>query len=200
MNTKRQHFNELASRWDSLPAPDHAPARAREFVRRVAAAKCGWILDVGCGTGILLPHLLEFCSPLTRILELDYAEAMLRENARKSTEAQVSRVCADAARLPFRAETFDHVLCFGVLPHFADLPATLEELFRVLRPAGTLAVGHAMGSHELNTFHGSLGGPTAGDTLPAAASLAQMLRDMRAKIVAAEERPDWYFVQAIKGG
>jgi ubiquinone/menaquinone biosynthesis C-methylase UbiE len=199
MNTKRQHFNDLAARWDSLPAPDHAPAKAREFVRRVAAAKCDWILDVGCGTGILLPHLLEFCSPSTRILELDYAEAMLRENARKSAQARVGRACGDAAHLPFRAETFDHVLCFGILPHFADLPATLEELFRVLRPAGTLAVGHAMGSHELNALHGSLGGPTASDVLPAAAWLAQALRALKAKIVAAEEQPDWYFVQAIKG-
>jgi ubiquinone/menaquinone biosynthesis C-methylase UbiE len=198
MNTKRQHFNELAGRWDSLPAPDHAPAKAREFVRRVAAAKCERVLDVGCGTGILLPHLLEFCSPLTRILELDYAEAMLRENARKSAQARVVRACADAEHLPFRAGTFDHVLCFGVLPHFADLPAALEELFRVLRPAGTLAVGHAMGSRELNSLHGSLGGPTAGDTLPPAASLAQTLRDMGAKIAAAEEQPDRYFVQATK--
>jgi ubiquinone/menaquinone biosynthesis C-methylase UbiE len=199
MNTKRQHFNELAERWDSLPAPDHAPARAREFVRRVAPAESGWVLDAGCGTGTLLPHLLEFCPPATRILELDYAEAMLRENTRKTTEARVSCVCANARHLPFRAEAFDLVVCFGVLPHFEDLPATIEELFRVLRPSGALAVGHAMGSRELNALHGSLGGPTAGDTLPAAVSLAQTLRGLQAKIVTAEEQPDWYFVQAIKG-
>jgi len=198
MNTKRQHFNELAERWDSLPAPDHATAKAREFVRRIAPADCDWILDVGCGTGILLPHLLEFCSPGTRILELDYSEAMLRENARKSTEPRVSRLCADARHLPFRAEAFDLALCFGVLPHFEDLPATLAELLRVLRPSGTLAVGHAMGSRELNTLHGSLGGPTAGDTLPTAVSLAEALRALNAKIVTAEEQPDWYLVQATK--
>jgi ubiquinone/menaquinone biosynthesis C-methylase UbiE len=199
MNTKRQHFNELAERWDSLPAPDHAPAKAREFVRRVTPAASRWILDVGCGTGILLPYLLEFCSPATRILELDYAAAMLRENARKLIARRVSRVCGDARHLPFRAEAFDLVLCFGVLPHFEDSDATLQELFRVLRPSGALAVGHAMGSRELNALHGSLGGPTAGDTLPPAISLAQTLRAMTAKIVTAEEQPDWYLVRATKG-
>jgi ubiquinone/menaquinone biosynthesis C-methylase UbiE len=199
MNTKRQHFNDLAEGWDSLPAPDHAPSKAREFVRRVAPAASGWILDVGCGTGILLPHLLEFSSPATSILELDYAQAMLRENARKSTAPRLSRLCADARRLPFPAEVFDLALCFGVLPHFEDLPGTLEELLRVLRPSGTLAVGHARGSRELNAFHGSLGGPTAGDRLPPADSLAQTLHVLKAQIVAAEERPDWYLVQATKG-
>jgi ubiquinone/menaquinone biosynthesis C-methylase UbiE len=200
MNTKRRHFNDLAERWDSLPAPADAPAKAREFVRRVAPAEAGWILDVGCGTGILLPHLLEFCSSATRIMELDYAEAMLRENARKVVDPRVMRACADALQLPFPASTFDIILCFGVLPHFTALDATLRELFRALRPGGTFAIGHLMGSNELNALHRSLGEPIAGDTLPPAAFLAQTLRGLKATVLAAEEQPGWFFVQAVRGG
>lgn len=195
---KRRHFNELAPRWDSLPgAPDALP-RAGRFVERAVGADARRILDAGCGTGILLPHLTENCPSATCIVELDFAEEMLKENLRRVTERRICRVCVDAQALPFFPGSFDHVLCFGVLPHLVELPQALQELFRVLGPAGTFSVGHLMGSAELNAFHRSLGGPLASDTLPAAESLAQMFCQLGARVNCVEERPDWYFVQARK--
>lgn len=197
-NPKRRHFDELASRWDQLPGPADPWPRVARFVERASRAQASRILDVGCGTGILLPYLLQACPLATCVVELDFAEDMLRENARKVPDRRVARLCADAQTLPFPDEHFDLAVCFGVLPHLVDLKAALEELLRVLRPSGGLAVGHLMGSAELNAFHRSLGGPVANDTLPPAESLAQMLRQLKAPVVSAEESPDWYFVQAVK--
>jgi len=197
-NPKRRHFDELASRWDQLPGPADPWPRVARFVERASRAQASRILDVGCGTGILLPYLLQACPLATCVVELDFAEDMLRENARKVPDRRVARLCADAQTLPFPDEHFDLAVCFGVLPHLVDLKAALEELLRVLRPSGGLAVGHLMGSAELNAFHRLLGGPVVSDTLPPAESLAQMLRHLKATVVAAEENPDWYFVQAVK--
>lgn len=195
---KQRHFNDLATRWDSLPAPSDAGAKAGEFVRRAVPASARRILDVGCGTGILLAPLLSICPSVASIVELDFAEAMLRESTRKVVDPRVQRICSDARQLPFRGESFDVILCFGVLPHFEDSEATLRELFRVLRPAGVLGVGHALGSRELNALHHGLGGPLAHDTLPGSEALAQMLRRWKARVPVAEERPDWYYVCAVK--
>jgi len=197
-NPKRRHFDELASRWDQLPGPADPWPRVARFVERASRAQASRILDVGCGTGILLPYLPQACPLATCVVQLDFAEGMLRENARKVPDRRVARLCADAQTLPFPDEHFDLVLCFGVLPHLVDLKAALEELLRVLRPSGGLAVGHLMGSAELNAFHRSFGGPVANDTLPPAESLAQMLRQLKATVVSAEESPDWYFVEAAK--
>lgn len=195
---KRQHFNELAPRWDQLPRPDDALPKVEEFVGRACRSNAARLLDVGCGTGVLLPYVLK-ASPLIRcVVELDLAEEMLRENARKVPDPRVARICADAQTLPFSDASFDLVLCFGVLPHFADLQAGLDELWRVLRLSGRLAVGHLMGSAELNAFHQSMGEPVARDTLLPAESLAQMLRQLEATVVAAEEKPGWYFVEVQK--
>ena len=197
-NPKRRHFNELASRWDYLPRPADALPKVERFVERVSRASAKRILDVGCGTGILLPYLLETCQSATCFVELDFAEEMLRENARKIGEERVCRVCADGQTLPFPNACFDLVLCFGVLPHFGELESALEEQLRVLRPSGVFATGHLMGSAELNAFHRSLGEPLGGDTLPPAESLGDRLRQLDAEVIAAEEQPDWYFVQAVK--
>jgi ubiquinone/menaquinone biosynthesis C-methylase UbiE len=197
-NPKRRHFNDLAPRWDQLPGPADPWSRVARFVERATRGQADWILDIGCGTGILLPYLLQACPPVTCVVELDFAEDMLRENARKVPDQRVARLCADAQSLPFPDEHFDLVLCFGVLPHLIDLKAALEELLRVLRPSGGLVVGHLMGSAELNALHRSCGGPVANDTLPPAESLAQMLRQLKATVIAAEESPDCYFVEAAK--
>jgi ubiquinone/menaquinone biosynthesis C-methylase UbiE len=197
--TKRRHFNELAPRWDQLPGPSDALPKVAEFVARASQTRAKRILDVGCGTGILVPYLLRACPQARCVVELDFAEEMLRENARKLAHRHVARLCADAQALPFRDECFDLVLCFAVLPHLVDLEAALRELSRVLRRSGGFAVGHLMGSAELNALHHSLGEPLAHDTLPPVESLAQSLRQLGATVVSAEERPDWYFAHAVKG-
>jgi ubiquinone/menaquinone biosynthesis C-methylase UbiE len=197
--TKRRHFNELAPRWDQLPGPSDAPPKVAEFVARAGQTSAKRILDVGCGTGILVPYLLRACPQATCVVELDFADEMLRENARKVADRRVSRLCADVQALPFPDGCFDLVLCFAVLPHLVDLEAALKELSRVLRPSGAFAVGHLMGSAELNAFHRSMGEPIAHDVLPPVESLAQRLRQLGATVASAEERPDWYFVHVVKG-
>jgi len=155
------------------------------------------VLDVGCGTGILLEALLEAC-PQADLTEMDLAEDMLKTNAAKWPEPRIHRVCADGARLPFAVACFDLVLCFGVLPHFEDLRGALGELRRVLRPGGALAVGHLMGSAELNALHRSLGGPVAGDVLPPSPELAAELSRLGMERIEAHETADGYFVRGEK--
>lgn len=196
---KRRHFNELASRWDQLPGGAEAMPRVARFVERAVQPGARRILDVGCGTGILLPFLLNICPAATCFVELDFAEEMLRENSRKFGERRVWRVCADAQALPFPDGYFDLVLCFGVVPHLPDLNSALREQLRVLRPSGVFSVGHIMGSQKLNAFHRSLGEPICHDTLPPAESLAARLVRLGAMPAAVGENPDWYFVQAAKG-
>ena len=194
-NPKQQYFNELAPRWDMLPSPIEAAERVRQFVKRAHRRGARRILDVGCGTGVLVPHLLAECQDAECILEFDFAEGMLVENARKFTDERLARVCGNAGDLPLAFGSFDMVLCFGVLPHLRELPAVLRQLLRLLRPQGALSVGHLMGSGELNAFHRGLGEPVANDYLPPTSDLARMLGVAGFLNIVAEEKPDWYFVR-----
>jgi len=174
--------------------------KAELFVRKAVRPTDRLILDVGCGTGILLGPLLESGCPGRRIVEMDIAEEMLQENRRKRAQQGIDWLCADALDLPFAPDSFDAVLCFGVLPHLGSLEAGLAGLLRCLQKGGTLAVGHLMGSENLNAFHASLAGPVNQDRLPSASVLSDVLRRLGSAPLRAEEAPDWYLVRAEKRG
>jgi demethylmenaquinone methyltransferase/2-methoxy-6-polyprenyl-1,4-benzoquinol methylase len=196
---KRHYFDELASRWDSLPGPRDAWQKTACFVEKMTISDARRVLDVGCGTGILVGHVMRLLSPTARLVELDFAEQMLREGLRAHPDTRVERVCADARRLPLETGVFDAVLCFGVLPHIGASDSVAAELLRVLRTGGVLGVGHLMNSRELNAFHAGLGPPIAGDHLPPASVLGATLRRAGAESIVTEEEPGWYFVRAKKG-
>jgi len=195
---KKTYFNGLAAVWDNLPRMDGAEEKVRRYVAQSAAEAPARVLDVGCGTGILLAALLERFPGAKCVVEVDFAIEMLRQNARNLPDRRVSRVCADAMRLPAASGAFDLVLCFGILPHLHDGSAALAEFLRVLKPGGTLSVGHMAGSKELNAFHGTLDGPVSSDVLPRSKELARALGEAGAVRIHAEEDPGWYFVRAEK--
>ncbi|MFB3776107.1 MAG: class I SAM-dependent methyltransferase [Bryobacteraceae bacterium] len=197
-NAKQTWFNRLAAEWDQIPSMEGAAEKVRRFVAQSATRHPRRILDVGCGTGILVPALLEAIPQVECVIELDFALQMLQQNARKFTDGRIGRVCADAMRLPAASGAFDLVVCFGILPHLEDRGAALAELLRVLRPGGALSVGHLAGSRELNAFHGSLDGPVSGDVLLESGELARALAAAGAVGIHTEEDPGWYFVRAQK--
>jgi len=191
----REYFDALAPCWDTLPAPPDAGEKVRRFVERAVPPAAACVLDIGSGTGLLLEHLKSARPGLRAVVEVDLAEAMLRE-ARAKAPCRASFVCADAARLPLAGASFDAVLCFGVLPHIHDLDAACRGFLAVLKPGGVLAVGHMMDSATLNGFHAALDGPVSGDRIEPAATLARRLTALGARVDVAEEEPGWYFLAA----
>jgi len=193
----RDYFDALAPRWDSLPSPANASERVRRFVERAVPPSAGRVLDIGSGTGLLLEHLKRARPGLRAVVEVDLAEAMLRE-ARAKGDASASFVCADATRLPLAVSSFDAVLCFGVLPHLHDLDMACRGFLAALKPGGVLAVGHMMDSATLNDFHAALDGPVSGDRIDTAATLARRLTALGARVDVVEEEPGWYFIAAAR--
>lgn len=195
---KRTFFNALAASWDEMSRDRQMDEGIRKFVQAAYAGDAKTVLDVGCGTGILIPYLLPLYARAEIVIELDFAEEMLALNRSKFPDRQLVRLAADAANLPFPGESIGAIFCFNVAPHLGHLPAAFQDLFRVLAPGGSIAVGHLMSSAELNRFHGTLQAPVAHDRLPPAADMGAWLARLGGKDIVAQEEPGWYFVRATK--
>jgi len=98
------------------------------------------LLDVGCGTGVLLDRL-ALAYPRARLTGVEPVPEM-RELARARLPARVSVCAARAQRLPFTGSVFDAVVCTSVLHHLPAEAAAgaLREISRVLRPGGRVVI------------------------------------------------------------
>jgi SAM-dependent methyltransferase len=108
-------------------------------------------LDCGCGTGVLLPQL-EPC--YRRVVGLDLSAVHLLEA--RALARRASLVAGDIARLPLAAQSFDHVVCRGVLHRLPDVRAAFRGLFDILRQGGDLVISEPIADSRLIRLFKSL--------------------------------------------
>lgn len=116
------------------PAADRLLAAARPRVG-------DRVLDVGTGTGIVARRVAPLVAPTGAVVGLDANAAMLGiarvVAAREGLDITWRQGMAES--LPFPDASFDLVLAQYSLMFFADVPAALAEMRRVLTPAGRMA-------------------------------------------------------------
>ena len=125
----------------------------------------GPLIDVGIGTGIGLPVLREF----TPIIGVDGSHQMLQFAKQQITEnnqwqTRICLVCAAVDMLPFRRQVFPTVLSITVLQNLDDINQGYQELLRVSRLGGVLAItvlGKVISLTQLESIMNKTGIPIA---------------------------------------
>src|SRR5262245_61631284 len=98
-----------------------------ELVERYGTGKD--LLEVGCGTGLILERTARFAR---RAAGIDLSGGMLaRAAGRGLAVAQAS-----ATELPIASASVDVAYSFKVLAHIPDIAGALREMARVVRPGG----------------------------------------------------------------
>jgi ubiquinone/menaquinone biosynthesis C-methylase UbiE len=108
------------------------------------------ILEVGSGPGLTL-RALAVKAPAGRVVGVDRSPVMVEQARRRNLAAvragrlTVFQGSSDA--LPFDDASFDLVVAIHVLYFWPDASATLQELRRVLRNGGEVAIGFVLRDH-----------------------------------------------------
>ncbi len=132
-------FNRNAIHWDY--SAYHCPNRIQTMLLLSDIKPHSIILDVGCGTGVLEPYLLQY-NP-SAILAVDYAKNMIVEAQKKVTHEAVKYVCADI--MDIIDLQVDTCLIFNAFGHFSEPEKALEHITTLIRPNGRLTISHTQG-------------------------------------------------------
>ena len=176
MRTRQKFFNQAAENWDKEYYNPKLQAFLKQFVPSFGLLAGQSVLDVGTGTGVLIPFLLEAVGSNGHITAIDYAPKMVEVCKTKYAHlANVSVSAGNSEDLQFPDASFDTVTGFGVFPHLDNKKAALNEFHRVLKPKGRLIIAHALSSAEVKSHHKNAPA-VANDVLPTDAEMRKLLR------------------------
>jgi ubiquinone/menaquinone biosynthesis C-methylase UbiE len=100
------------------------------------------VLDVACGPGNFTREFARAVGEQGLAVGIDASTTMLARGVAEmpSRPPNLVLIRGNAVELPFRHATFDGVSCFAALHLFSDPFVALDEMRRVLRPGGRVAI------------------------------------------------------------
>ncbi len=192
----RQYFDQHAEKWDTYKKPDEV--KLKRVIESASIKEDGKVLDIGTGTGILLPFLAETIGRTGSVVALDLSFEMLKRARAKNVGKNITYVQADAGQLPFKNSKFDRVVCFACFPHFTEKARALAEIARTLAETGVLIIAHAESREKINAMHTSIGGVLSHDLIPENAEMRSLLKQAGFQRIYIFDEADFYLVLAEK--
>lgn len=128
-------YGQRAEAYDELWSPIIRPVGER-LLDHLELADAKRVIDIGTGAGALLPAI-QRASPAAQIFGVDRSEGMLRLCRQKFAGPLA---LMDVQRLGFQSDKFDAAVLAFVLFHMPSPERCLEEVNRVLKPAGRVGI------------------------------------------------------------
>lgn len=197
VDLKRSFFNELADGWDGMTEPPSA-GRLRKIVSLAGLHDSAHVLDVGCGTGVLAPAILEAIGEKGRLVAADPAQRMLDLLEEKHVDRRIESRCEMMEDCSLPTSSLDAIICFSCFPHVADKPKAIANSRRMLKGGGRLVIAHLSSRDEINAFHAGCHGAVRHDVLPDEDEMRRMVETSGLSWVSFTDTPGRYELVAVK--
>ncbi len=150
----KDFFDKHAENWRSCHKQCDFDA-ADLAMQKISVNKTDVTLDVGAGTGILIPFIHKYsCSDITAI---DLSSEMIKIIQKNFPE--IKAVCANYEdEKLFGPESFSKIIIYNAFPHFPNPEKIINNAFCQLRKNGILMIAHSMNREKLNLTHKKAGG------------------------------------------
>ena len=107
------------------------------------------VLDVACGTGVLIPDYIRRGADVTGI---DISPEMIKLAERKYAGTGVRFICGDIETADV-GQGFDAIVVYNAFPHFPDPERLIFRLSGLLAEGGILTVAHGMSREKIDAHH-----------------------------------------------
>ena len=143
-----EFFDRLAPDWDAeLIRNDDIIST---ILDNAAVTEGKVVLDVACGTGVLIPDYLK--RKVASVTGIDISSKMAEIAKAKFPQPEVTILCGDVETTDFGRQ-FDCIVVYNAFPHFPDPERLIKNLSGLLKPGGTLTVAHGMSREKIDAHH-----------------------------------------------
>ena len=184
-------FDRLAPDWDSNMVRHEEKISAildfsgvRENVK---------VLDVACGTGVLIPDYLA--RNVNKVIGVDVSPAMIEIARAKFSDTRVSFINGDIEELSFQ-ELFHCCVVYNAFPHFPEPGRLIKTLSSLLKAGGRLTIAHGMSREKINAHHSESAGSVSLGLISETELAGIMGQYLKVDIVVAND--DMYVVSGFR--
>ncbi len=185
-------FDNLAPSWDDNEIRS-TPERVKDILAKLPIAGGMDVIDLGTGTGVLVPYLSEMVGPAGHVTAIDLSEGMLniaRQKYGKLPNVEFLKLDFEEEQIPGK---YDVALLYSVYPHLHAPADTLEWLFKMnMKQDGAIVIAFPSDEKFINNIHHEK--KAEHDHLPPAKMLAEMIRHWGFKATVAADTPDEYII------
>jgi len=184
-------FSELSNLFDP-PLPEGVPLRLEKIVASADIAQGDVILDVGTGTGILIP-LIQTYNP-EKIYACDLSDVMLARL--KDHYKYVETILADVRDLTLPDLSIDVVFINACYPNIVDKRGAFENINRMMKPDGRMVISHPMGKSFIDLLKKR--SPFPMDDFPDRPDAEKLFKPYGFDIKKFVDEPELYILLAVK--
>lgn len=146
MNKIKEYFNKEAENWNEKVK--HNPKKIETILDITNLKNNSKILDIGTGTGVLIPYLQK--RDPQYIWSIDLADKMI-EKAQEKYYKNVTFLKKNFYK--FREKDFDYAICFDAYPHFLDKKGFRKRLYKSLKENGRFVIAFDNSKKVINKIH-----------------------------------------------
>jgi ubiquinone/menaquinone biosynthesis C-methylase UbiE len=190
---QRRSFDRLYQLFEP-PLTEGVPERLERIVASGEIVKGATVLDVGSGTGIMVPLIRKY-EP-ARIYACDLSSAMLGQLSKNYTYAET--ILGDVRDLELPDGSVDVVFINACYPNIVDKATAFFNISRMLKPGGRLVISHPLGKAFIEVIKKSTPFPL--DDFPERADAENLLRALGFAIKGFFDEPEIYLLVATKEG
>ncbi len=188
---QRDFFSQRIHVFDP-PLPEGVPERLKKIVASAKIAKGDVVLDVGTGTGILVPLIQAYKPEI--IFACDLSEAMLAHLRKQYPYAKT--ISADVRDLVLPDQSIDIVFLNACYPNVVDKPGSFKNISRIMRSGGRMVISHPMGKSFIDLLKEK--SPFSLDNFPKKAEAEALLEPYGFLIQQFIDEPKIYILVATK--
>ena len=189
---QRNTFDELYRLFEP-PLPEGVPERLEKIVANGRINKGDTVLDVGSGTGILVPIIKKYKPG--RVNACDLSRRMLEQLRNNYPYAKT--ILGDVRHLELPEHSIDVTFLNACYPNIVDKAGAFSNISRMMKAKGRLVISHPLGKAFIVSLQKRTAYPL--DEFPGETEAGALLKPLGFDIEAFVDEPELYILVAKVG-